>query len=434
LSGFWEKYRARRRLGRQVSFWYQPRYDVPSLSKLAKSLGIVALRGKLALAQLAKRGLIKPGDLKRFPLASIKDLEAFHGKDYLERAGRPGTLAHIFGIPPEATDVDQILSAVRWAVSGTYQATRSVLKDEARLAINFGGGFHHAEPEMGSGFCVFNDVGIAIRKVREAGFRGKIAIVDLDFHQGNGNSAGFLHDPSVAIYSLHGAIWTDQAKAGDYNRNLSGAVGDANYLAALHESLPGFLKEHEPALLHFIAGDDVLERDMLGEFQLSLSGVRERDRYVLDLVDENNIPTVVTLAGGYSLRASQATLNLALLALGIEKELEIEDGVEAAPQFRRLMASIDPSDPQFSADASDWSEADLFPDWKPQLGANNGTPSAYEIERKMENSGVLEKYRGEGWSDFRVTLDLQDPEHRKVIVRARQGTPGAPLITVTGLT
>lgn len=418
----WDYLKARWRLGRGLSLWYHPRYDALSLAKLADALGMVALRGKRVLAQLAKVNLVKAGDLSSFPLVSLADLGLFHTPAYLEKVSRPETLAHIFGIPPADAKVDEITAAVRWALSGTVAATRSVLAGEAPLAVNFGGGFHHAEPGMGSGFCVFNDIGVAIRLARRDGFDGKIAIVDLDFHQGNGNIVGFKDDPSVNNYSLHGAIWTDCEARGNYDRNLEGAVGDDAYLEALESTLPRFLDEHRPALAFYIAGNDVLDKDLLGQFSLSVAGVARRDRTVLNLFKQRRIPAVVVLGGGYSESACQGTLNLVLTAMGMDDFPPFDAQAEVAPGFRRISESLEPH-PHGNDDRLNFSEADLWPDLDPSRAATLllGRYSAYEIEREMENCGLLGKLRNLGYGDFRVSVDLRDPAKQKILVAAGSG-------------
>ncbi|HKX12228.1 MAG TPA: histone deacetylase [bacterium] len=432
----WDKFIARRRWGRRLSLWYHPRYEAPSLARIAHSLGMISLRGKRVLAQLASLGWVKSGQLKNFPLVSLSDLELFHSRAYLERAGRRETLARIFGAPEYEIKVDEVLSAERWAVSGTLAAARAALAGPP-LAFNLGGGFHHAEPEMGSGFCVFNDIGVAIAKLCQEGFAKNVVIVDLDFHQGNGNIVGFLDNPQVHNYSLHGAIWTDQEGPGHFNRNIEGKVADSDYLQVLEESLPAFLDEHRPGLVFYIAGHDVLERDPLGQFALSVAGAERRDRFVLDLLRKRDIPGVLTLGGGYSVQACQAALNLALAALEDPAPMTFDPDAEQSAKFHRVAHAIDPSDPQFRSEASfKLSEADFWPELeliRAPAGAP-GSPSAYQIEREMENCGYFDKFRRQGLEDFRVTLDPEAKEKYRVRVEARPGGQGrAPLQTVAEL-
>jgi len=435
LSGILAKILGRKK--RRLSLWYHPRYEAPSLSKIARSLGMISLRGKRVLAQLAADGLVKPGRLKPFPLLSLSDLALFHSPAYLERAGRRDTLARIFGAPEHEIRIDEVLNAERWAVSGTYMAARSALSGPAPLALNLGGGFHHAEPEMGSGFCVFNDIGVAIGKLRQEGFRKNVVIVDLDFHQGNGNLVGFLDDPTVHNYSLHGAIWTDKDGSGHFNRNMEGKISDGKYLQTLEGSLPDFLAEHDPSLVFFIAGHDVLERDPLGEFSLSVEGAARRDRLVLNLLRNRGIPGVITLGGGYSMQACQAALNLTLAAMDETAALTFEAEAEHSAPFRKVLHAIDPEDPEYRPENSfKLSEADLWPDLDALRSPTGSLVSctAYEVEREMEKSGYLEKFRKEGLEDFRISLDPEAEHKYRVKVEAReQGKEGAPLKTVAEL-
>lgn len=432
LAVLWEKLWAPWKSKRHASLWYHPRYEAPSLTRLADALGMVALRGKRVLGQLAVNGLVKAGDLKAFPLVSISDLALFHSTRYLESVGQKKTLSRIFGIPEHEVKVDEILGALRWAVSGTVAAMNSVLAGESLMSVNLGGGFHHAEPDMGSGFCVFNDIGVAIAKAREEGFDKNVVIIDLDFHQGNGNIVGFLRDPSVFNYSIHGAIWTHAEDPENFNRNFENRIDDNDYLKILQETLPPYLERHQPGLVFFIAGHDVLDTDPLGHFDLSLAGVERRDRMILELMTEKKLPTVVTMGGGYSIKSCEAALNLVSYVMGNRRELRYEMGVEASLPLRKVLTGIDPWDPQFRP-SEDFllSDADLWGDLDP-ASAEPGllkNSSAYEVEREMESSGVLEKFRGMGFEDLRVSVDKLG---EKIRIEARPaGRRGSPLQTMS---
>jgi hypothetical protein len=178
-----------------------------------------------------------------------------------------------------------------------------------------------------------------------------------------------------------------------------------------------------------------LERDPLGEFALSIGGVERRDRFVLDLLRKRGIPGVLTLGGGYSLQACQAALNLALAALEDPEPMTFDPAAEASAQFRKVAHDIDPSDPQFRSEASfKLSEADFWPELDTMRSPAGASPSAYQVEREMENCGYFEKFRRQGLEDFRVTLDPEAKEKYRVKVEARQGGKGrAPLQIVAEL-
>jgi acetoin utilization deacetylase AcuC-like enzyme len=205
----------------------------------------------------------------------------------------------------------------RRAVGGTIAAARHAL---ARgIAMNLAGGTHHAFPDHGEGFCVFNDVGVAIRLLQREGLVRRAAIVDLDVHQGNGTHAIFMGDPDVYTFSMHGGrnypfkpLPTDAAPRGADGRwgygvrvpgrldiDLDDGTGDAEYLRRLEEALPRVLRAAAPDLVLYLAGADPHEGDRLGRMKLTFAGLRRRDTMVLQSCREVGIPVAVVIAGGY---------------------------------------------------------------------------------------------------------------------------------------
>src|SRR5687768_16642168 len=146
----------------RVRLWYHPEYAPAMLAESARVEGLDPRRGERILLELVEEGLLRPSDVRRAPIAAVGDLLRFHPLSYLEATADRERLARIFGLPSEQVDVDQLLRAQRRAVGGTLEAALAAVHTGSLCAINLGGGFHHAEPEMGSGFCVYNDVGVAI--------------------------------------------------------------------------------------------------------------------------------------------------------------------------------------------------------------------------------------------------------------------------------
>ncbi len=182
---------------------------------------------------------------------------------------------------------------------GTVEACRDALRTGA--GINLAGGTHHAFPGHGEGYCVFNDVAIAIRTLEREGRIRRAAIVDLDVHQGNGTAKIFEDDPDVRTFSIHGArnypfrkerSWRDIA--------LPDGTGDAEYLRALDGHLGGVLDAAEPDLVVYIAGADPFEGDRLGRLKMTIAGLRARDASVLDACRARGVPVAVVLGGGYA--------------------------------------------------------------------------------------------------------------------------------------
>lgn len=168
------------------------------------------------------------------------------------------------------------------------------------ISMNIAGGTHHAFPDRGEGFCVFNDFALASNIVLQRGLVNKILIVDLDVHQGNGNAFIFRDDHRVFTFSMHGAgNYPLKKEKSDLDIPLPDGIEDRAYLRILRENLPHVIDKVEPDLIFYQAGVDILESDKLGRLKVSKQGVRERDRIVLNLCRENRIPLVVSMGGGY---------------------------------------------------------------------------------------------------------------------------------------
>ncbi len=194
----------------------------------------------------------------------------------------------------------------RRSVGATIAAARAAL-DEG-LAANLAGGTHHAFPDRGSGYCVFNDVAVAARLMQAEWHRQRrlllrVLVIDLDVHQGNGTAAIFGDDPTVFTLSLHGARnFPARKEASDLDVELPDGCGDAEYLAALDAALAETWRRHgdaTPALAFYLAGADPHENDRLGRLKLSYDGLAERDRRVFSAMRQRGIAVAVAMAGGY---------------------------------------------------------------------------------------------------------------------------------------
>jgi acetoin utilization deacetylase AcuC-like enzyme len=184
------------------------------------------------------------------------------------------------------------------AVGGTVEAARFALREG--LAMNLAGGTHHAFSDHGEGFCVFNDVAVAIRELQAEGMIERAAIVDLDVHQGNGTNAIFAGDSSVFTFSMHGRRNYPFTKVnGSMDIELEDGCGDDEYLDLLTASLPRVIAEARPDLIIYLAGADAHEGDRLGRLRLSSAALARRDYLLLQAAREVGIPVAVTIAGGY---------------------------------------------------------------------------------------------------------------------------------------
>ncbi|MCH8487485.1 MAG: histone deacetylase [Candidatus Cyclonatronum sp.] len=185
------------------------------------------------------------------------------------------------------------------AVQGTINASMMALQDG--IAGNLAGGTHHAMPDHGEGFCVFNDVAVAINTLRRGMWIRRALIIDLDVHQGNGNAAIFADEPDVFTFSMHGEKnYPFQKPPSSLDIGLPDGTTDAPYLKTLGDALDDIFSRFQPDLVFYLGGIDPLEQDHFGRLALTMDGLRRREHAVIDYVKRKNIPLVLLLAGGYA--------------------------------------------------------------------------------------------------------------------------------------
>lgn len=170
------------------------------------------------------------------------------------------------------------------------------------IGLHLGGGLHHAFPDHGEGFCLFNDVAVAIRRLQHEGRIARAAVIDADVHHGNGTAFIFAADESVFTMSMHQQHnYPAWKPAGDLDVHLADGTGDEEYLARLADALPRVIRSR-PELIVYLAGADPFREDRLGGLALTLDGMRRRDRLVFDAAAAGGVPVAVVLAGGYAVR------------------------------------------------------------------------------------------------------------------------------------
>jgi acetoin utilization deacetylase AcuC-like enzyme len=185
------------------------------------------------------------------------------------------------------------------ATGGTLEAARFAV--EQGLAMNLAGGTHHAFPGHGEGFCVFNDVAVAIRVLQRERRVERVVVLDLDVHQGNGTHAIFADDDRVFTFSMHGGRnYPFHKVAGTLDIELDDRTSDDRYLELLADALPRVLSRSRPDLVVYLAGADAHESDRLGRLAMTFDGLARRDAMVLEQCREVGMPVVVTIAGGYA--------------------------------------------------------------------------------------------------------------------------------------
>jgi len=244
-----------------------------------------------------REGLVDAARLHDPGRASRDDLLLVHTPRYVN-AVTDGTLTYAeqrrIGLPWSEAFVERAYRVVR----GTCEAAEAALQHG--VAMNLAGGTHHAFPDHGEGFCTFNDVAVAVRRLQRARHVRRACIVDLDVHQGNGTHACFAGDARVFTFSMHGAKnFPFHKVAGSLDVELDDGTGDETYLALLADHLPRVLRAASPDVVIYLAGADPHERDRLGRLALTFEGLMRRDAMVLEACREVGLPVCVTIAGGY---------------------------------------------------------------------------------------------------------------------------------------
>jgi acetoin utilization deacetylase AcuC-like enzyme len=184
-------------------------------------------------------------------------------------------------------------------IGGTIGAARLALAEG--VAANLAGGTHHAFADHGEGYCIFNDMVIAMHRLRTEGLARRFLVIDLDVHQGNGTAALCQADPEVFTFSMHGENnYPARKERSSWDIALQDGARDEEYLAILTQALPRILEFFSPELIFYQAGVDVLAGDRFGKLALTMAGVGERDRIVRDFARRSGLPLVITLGGGYT--------------------------------------------------------------------------------------------------------------------------------------
>jgi histone deacetylase 11 len=254
--------------------------------------------------ELIARGLRGAGDFTQPGEVSREELLEVHTPEYLQSLGQAEALARILEVPvvhrlPGWLLDSRILRPMRYATGGTILACR--LAVEQGLAINLGGGYHHAAAGWGGGFCVYADIPLAAKLLHDQGRIGRALVVDLDAHQGNGTAAVLRDWPWATIFDLYEQdIFPAQKEPEDYPLPVQAGLTGVEYLGLVRDALPGALDAVHPDLLIYNAGSDPFAEDPLARFRLTKSDLAERDLLVVTLARERRIPVAMVLSGGYS--------------------------------------------------------------------------------------------------------------------------------------
>jgi acetoin utilization deacetylase AcuC-like enzyme len=284
---------------------HSPRYNTP-LREFGIDKPFALDRGTLVLQKL--KDAFGEQIVAREPQPITReDALLVHSPQYLDSLRLPETWRDIFELKPEEYDpaiatrpLSDLYDDIAFKSGGTKLAVELAL--EGGLAANLGGGYHHAFPDCGRGFCALNDVAIAIRAAQKAGKCKRCLVVDVDFHQGDGTARVFRNDDSVFTLSIHSEEgWPEEKQQSDLDIGIYSA-NQAEYNDRLTEGIAEALRGFAPDLVLFVAGSDAYELDVLPGtvfLKLSLDELKKRDEMVIDTFADKGIPLAMVFAGGY---------------------------------------------------------------------------------------------------------------------------------------
>jgi acetoin utilization deacetylase AcuC-like enzyme len=272
---------------------YHPGYDL----NLGEHV-FPARKYALIRDQFLRQRFADESDFDEPASATDEDILLAHDTEWVQRL-KDGTLTYAQLLRLEIPYSRPMVDAFWLAAGGSIQAARNALRD--RIGYNIGGGFHHAFPGHGEGFCAIHDVAVAIRRLQKDGLIERAMVVDCDVHHGNGTAAIFAADTSVFTISLHQLNnYPSEKPPSDIDVDLRDGVGDDEYLSRLREALTAGYAEFRPDLLMYVAGADPYREDQLGGLSLTMGGLKERDLMVIGAAFERGVPVAITLAGGYA--------------------------------------------------------------------------------------------------------------------------------------
>ncbi len=277
-----------------MRIFYTDQFTIPLPAKHTFPVQKYAMLRKRLLAS----DLVENRDFHIPRAATVEEITRVHDEGYIRRLLN-GELT-----PKEIRPVGfpwskQIVERARRSVGGTIEACQSALADG--VAVNLGGGTHHAFRDRGQGYCILNDAAIAVRALQANNLIGNILIIDCDVHQGNGTAALFRDDPSVFTFSIHGKNnFPYRKEAGDLDIALEDGTGDEAYVSALQRGVAYALGQIQADFAIYLAGADPYKDDRFGRLALTKAGLAQRDRLVLQLLYKAGLPVAVTMAGGYA--------------------------------------------------------------------------------------------------------------------------------------
>ena len=295
-----------------MKLWYSPKYQIDIGPHVFPTV-----KYKLIHDRLIKDGFAKEEDFIDPGMASDEDILLVHTPEYVKKL-KTGKFS-IFEIYKMELPYKKEFREPSWiCANATIQACKEAL--ETGIGVHIGGGFHHAFPDHGEGFCIVNDIAVGIRRCLKDQDIKKAMVIDCDLHQGNGTAVIFQGDPNVFTFSIHQEHNYPIKEESDLDVGLEDGVEDVEYLDQLKKHVPKIVKDFKPEFIIYLAGADPYKEDQLGGLALTIEGLKKRDELVIGEARKAKIPVAIVFGGGYARRVQDTVTihsNTIITALGI---------------------------------------------------------------------------------------------------------------------
>jgi len=275
------------------SYEYDAGYSLRNFINTVDLINFKKIRDRLIKEKIIHRKKIIIPEM-----VSYEDMALVHNEQFLMNIRDPLKVARFLKLENVGPWDSQILEYFRMVTGGTVYATQHAVKDNSAV-FNLGGGFHHAHADYANGYCLINDIAIAIRRMQKNNLYEKFLVIDLDYHQGDGNLQIFKNDTRVFTFSMHASHWLDINKKNNIDIILPENCNGHQYMKLLKSNLPDIFNAFQPDIVYYIAGSDVYENDIIGDLKLSRDEILERNMYVFEFIKSKKIPMIILSGGGY---------------------------------------------------------------------------------------------------------------------------------------
>ncbi len=247
---------------------------------------------------LISEKLIKAKNILYPKPCDFSDIIKVHISSYIRKIKDPIYVNRALKIEINSIWDNAVLEYYKAVCGGTIHAAYKAIELN-KPVFNLGGGFHHAQPDKAEGFCLLNDIAIAVKKIQETTDLKKILIVDFDYHQGNGNTIIFKNEPEVFTFSIHADKWVDEQAISNLDILVDSDIAEDEYMNLIEENLTSIIREFKPEFIFYLAGSDPYIDDELADMRISRDMMLQRNIFVLKCAQKLGLPLVVLPGGGY---------------------------------------------------------------------------------------------------------------------------------------